>query len=63
MGLRIFKNKVTIIPYLLKANTWQCGEMVDTPDSKSGIEICGGSSPPTGTTSIFKSVQTNLKNR
>lgn len=27
--------------------------MVDTPDSKSGIEICGGSSPPTGTT-LFK---------
>ncbi len=35
--------------------------MVDTPDSKSGIEICGGSSPPTGTTPLlYAKIQKNL---
>ena len=46
-----------IIPF---PNTCQCGEMVDTPDSKSGIAICAGSSPATGTTPIlrtFKALQ------
>lgn len=36
--------------------------MVDTPDSKSGGASRGGSSPPTGTTPLFKSFQNNPKN-
>src|SRR5688572_25033883 len=38
--------------YKTERHAGLCGEMVDAPDSKSGSERSGGSSPSTGTSGI-----------